>query len=1343
MTKYTKAFFGVSEDTPFNLRAAVDTYEWVSKHPAEAPFVVSKMLFDNTTELMAKYADVFDSAANAYVAKRLGEAQKALSNRVSKSSQDALGVVETIAKAEYSEWERRSAAERQLRDVRGRFRVMNRKISQAAPNRPWKDEDAKALGIPKTKLSSGEKAKFQHDYQQVSDTLRQLNDATELGQLSDLLVQAQYSDGSTSNIMSFGDALSAAQNVNRADNGLVRESDYKAGKRVTRIEAVSTSTPATGAIMGFDALAAMNTSPEFADFAVGAGTALGGQAGEDFVSQWTMRGENDFRTNEQAWRRLQASSVLAQEMGGKYLPTNARLALKAGEWAGKYAPEAEKVIGPTARKSAYRYRGVEKKPDAVYQAEINNLRNKYQTGKQARDALIHGVEERVAINPRRPELGTRVADVVDSKTITRLKSKLPDPKLYNLNRKSGTIPPSQGIIIDRSGKVVTEAVGYGDDWYLPFNLKNLGRLKGGEYIRTRAYGGITTEDIYAGLIGGARAVTVVSHSGVYTMEFDDTYRGTRRYNEKSGRMYGRYGQLLDAVQSEDVTLGSIPADRMEELHMEAMDNGYDPDIDEAKYNNELKRLTVKERNNPKLSAQRIEQIKVEVLDSHVQDEGLAGSWAEFRQQQEAKAMADGTQANFRDKFGSTDDSLVALGLEQKATKAIVDAQANYAEDMNPLRLNGRGYAKALEALKDQFPYYIADVNYYPSTGSGGTDYGYVKPRYNRPAGALSGYYDKSITGEGKFSADQLKYQNYPVTQNRSVNFYTPAAQQAERAARSEQKEAGVEAGPKATAEILYEGNQRNEALLDVIKAMRDQNTWGMQADAVALRGNQISPQDREEFLNKDYGQIFVPSVNEIRAKLDEDKDGTYYEMLKGKVDSLRGIKAFDIEEGVWRNYESGGKARVVNKPENIKGILNGIGRVMFDYPGLQPGMSAEHYDNRLNKELEGQTLGLSADMDYAAASKVIDAEAERLRAMQGAWEARAAGKGAGLRPAKSPAQIMADADKLARISQAYSLRDMARSEESKLSVAMPSEIIASTPEEKAIIESNLRDGNFNDPAPEIMARVAPRQQKIRDMIGMDQVSKEIEGLIAKAVDDQRLEMLGANPDKSRTMHLVFTGNPGTGKTTIARELAPLYKELGLTENDKIKEYQRSDLVSEYKSGSAKKTSDAFDAGKGGVIFIDEAYALKNSPTDDYGQEAIDTLLTKIEENRENTVVILAGYPQEMDQFMSTNPGLRSRFPKTISFRNYNAGEMKQIANSMISERGLTLDGSADGQIDKAMANIAKNPSNGNARDVRNLVDNIVKAKQIRMKNVFQPTSSQLTTITAGDISNGIKESGLG
>jgi len=254
------------------------------------------------------------------------------------------------------------------------------------------------------------------------------------------------------------------------------------------------------------------------------------------------------------------------------------------------------------------------------------------------------------------------------------------------------------------------------------------------------------------------------------------------------------------------------------------------------------------------------------------------------------------------------------------------------------------------------------------------------------------------------------------------------------------------------------------------------------------------------------------------------------------------------------------------------------------------------------------------------------------------------------------------------------------------------------------------------------------------LIGLTKVKLEIEELRALAHFRKHRINFGM-PVTPSTLHLVFTGNPGTGKTTVARLLAEIYFDIGLLQENKFVEVTRTELVGEYIGHTAQKTQKVFESALGGILFIDEAYSLfKKDNERDFGLEAITTLLKLMEDNRENIVVIVAGYPKEIEDFINSNPGLKSRFARHLNFEDYNASELMQIFRGMVDTYGNTLTNDARHKLEFLIEqNYDSGVFTSNARAVRNIFENTTRKQALRLKEIKNPTQDDLRTFIAEDI----------
>ena len=258
--------------------------------------------------------------------------------------------------------------------------------------------------------------------------------------------------------------------------------------------------------------------------------------------------------------------------------------------------------------------------------------------------------------------------------------------------------------------------------------------------------------------------------------------------------------------------------------------------------------------------------------------------------------------------------------------------------------------------------------------------------------------------------------------------------------------------------------------------------------------------------------------------------------------------------------------------------------------------------------------------------------------------------------------------------------------------------------------------------------------QLNQLVGLASVKSKVNDLIAF----QKVQLLrkekGMHSPKS-TMHLAFTGNPGTGKTTVARIVGRIYKKLGLLSKGHFMEVSRTDLIAGYQGQTAHKVKEVIDKAKGGVLFIDEAYSItENDHSDSYGRECLTELTKALEDYREDLVVIVAGYTEPMKQFFESNPGLKSRFNTFIEFDDYNSVEMDNILFSMCQSNDYVLDDEAKNKIhlyfEQQIASTDENFANG--RLARNLYDDLVMNHARRVIKVDNPNSADLSTIKAED-----------
>ncbi|MBS4217657.1 stage V sporulation protein K [Bacillus sp. FJAT-49711] len=259
------------------------------------------------------------------------------------------------------------------------------------------------------------------------------------------------------------------------------------------------------------------------------------------------------------------------------------------------------------------------------------------------------------------------------------------------------------------------------------------------------------------------------------------------------------------------------------------------------------------------------------------------------------------------------------------------------------------------------------------------------------------------------------------------------------------------------------------------------------------------------------------------------------------------------------------------------------------------------------------------------------------------------------------------------------------------------------------------------------------ENEMNALVGMDQIKKMMKEVYAWIYINKKREEAGLKAGQ-QVLHMMFKGNPGTGKTTVARLIGKLFQKMEVLPKGHLIEAERADLVGEYIGHTAQKTRDLIKKASGGILFVDEAYSLGRGGEKDFGKEAIDTLVKHMEDKQNEFILILAGYSREMEYFLSLNPGLQSRFPLVFHFPDYTVNELMEIGKRMLDEKEYTINKDAETKLKDHLLYVRgiKGDSFSNGRYVRNVIEKAIRSQAMRLLNEHHLERTVLSSLISED-----------
>ncbi|HSH25189.1 MAG TPA: stage V sporulation protein K [Massilibacterium sp.] len=259
------------------------------------------------------------------------------------------------------------------------------------------------------------------------------------------------------------------------------------------------------------------------------------------------------------------------------------------------------------------------------------------------------------------------------------------------------------------------------------------------------------------------------------------------------------------------------------------------------------------------------------------------------------------------------------------------------------------------------------------------------------------------------------------------------------------------------------------------------------------------------------------------------------------------------------------------------------------------------------------------------------------------------------------------------------------------------------------------------------------KQELDSLVGLDSLKTTIEEIYAWVYINEKRKEKGLKTDK-QVLHMLFKGNPGTGKTTVARLIGQMFQKMNVLSKGHLIEVERADLVGEYIGHTAQKTRDLIKKALGGILFIDEAYALARGGEKDFGKEAIDTLVKSLEDKKHDFILILAGYKEEMDYFLSLNPGLPSRFPIKVDFPDYTVDELLEISRRLVKQKDYRFHPDAEWKLKEHLIEQKNRQESrfSNGRYIRNLLERAIRKQAMRLLHEGKGTKADLLLIRRED-----------